>query len=102
MIVDAFRWTQAGTTTLSVTNSSQQAAVKAGQCVEVNNPSSTVTLFLEHDAAENNPTANTTTSYPVLPGHCKIFRMPDGATKLAYIGSAAGPTTMYITNGEGV
>lgn len=102
MIVDAFRWTQAGTTALSVTNSSQTATVKAGQCIEVNNPSTTVTLFLEHDAAQNAPTANTTTSYPVLPGQCKIFRMPDGATKLAYIGSAAGPTTMYITNGEGI
>lgn len=102
MIVDAFRWTQAGTTALSVTDSSQIATVKAGQCVEVNNPSSTITLFLEHNVETNAPTANTTTSYPVLPGHCKIFRMPDGATKLAYIGSGAGPTTMYITNGEGV
>lgn len=101
-IVDAFRWTDAGTTTLSATDSSQSTAVKAGSCVEVNNPSSTVTIFLEHKADNTTATANTTTSYPVMPGHCKIFRMPDGVTNLAYIGSAAGPTTFYITNGEGV
>ena len=103
MIIDAFQFAKAGTVTLSVTDSSQKVTFsKSGQNIEFNNPSSTVTLFVEHSVADNNPTANTTTSYPVLPGHCKIIRMPDGATTLAYIGSAAGPTTMYVSQGDGV
>lgn len=101
MIIDAFRWTKAGTLVLSVTTSSQQATLAAGQCVELNNPSSnTATVYFEHSVDDNNPTANTTTSYPVYPGQCKIIRMPDGATKLAYIGS--GSCTASLSTGEGV
>lgn len=108
MNVDAFQWTKAGTQTLSVTSSSQQIVVKAGASIEVTNPAlvaGTATannevLYLEHSTADNNPTANTTTSYPVYPGQCKIFRMPDGATTLAYIGTNSFTAT--ISAGVGI
>lgn len=101
MQIDAFKPRTAGTLTLSATAASQQVTIAGGGNIEVNNPATTGVIYLEQDGQGNNPTANTTTSYPVYPGQRKIIRMQDGATLLAYIGSIAGPTVFTISIGEG-
>lgn len=102
MQVDAFKPALAGTTVLSVTDSSQSLTLTTGSYLEIQNPSATVTIFVEQARNGTTATANTTTSYPILPGQSKIVRRHEGCTIMAYIGSAAGPTTAYVTTGEGV
>lgn len=102
MQVDAFMPTVSGTQTVSVgATSTQTAALAAGSLVEINN-AGVLTVFVEQDPVNNNPVASVSSSYPVLAGQSKIFRRMTGVTKLALIGSAAGPTTVYVSTGEGV
>jgi hypothetical protein len=103
MQVDAFQPTIAGSVVLSVTNTSQKVTLPAGSYIEIQVPTaSTTTAFFEQDTSANNPTANTTTSYPVMAGQAKLIRRQPGVTVLAYIGTVAGPNTVYISCGEGV
>lgn len=103
MQIDAFSPVSPGVSqTLSVTGgSAASATLGAGSYVEIQN-AGTLAVFAEWKAADNNPTAVVATSYPILAGQSKIIRLPAGVTKIAFIGAAAGPTTVYVTTGEGV
>jgi hypothetical protein len=102
MQVDAFLPANAATQTLSVTGASGlSAALGAGGSIEIQN-AGTLAVFAAWDAASNAPTAAVATGYPILAGQAKIIRLPAGTTKIALIGAAAGPTTVYVTPGEGM
>lgn len=42
----------------------------------------------------------TTSAFAIPPGQSHVLVVPTGATHLAHIGSAAGPTTLYMTRGH--
>lgn len=98
--VPAFEPVPGGTVTLSVTASSGNKQWNAGNLsrhCRIYNPSTTVTVFVEF--GDSAVAATTTTSAPVGPGQTQVFA--SGQPYVAAIGSAAGPTTVYFTPGEG-
>lgn len=91
-----------GTVSISVTASSNnvqyQATEDANSCVRLYNSSSTVIIFVEIDSSP--VVATTTNSMPIPPGGVAIIGGP--YQYIAAIGSAAGPSVLYITPGNGV
>ena len=100
-------------TTLSVTASSGFTLIppttggtgqwaQGGECLEITNVGPAV-VFLEF-CGGGNPivTATVANSYAVLAGQCKIVSMHPGDNGVSAIGSAAGPTVVYVTRGNGI
>ena len=100
---NAFAPEGAKTVTLSVTASSGNVQVRTNanareRHVRIYNPSTTVTVFVRF-GADNTVAATTTTDMPIAPGRTEILSA--AGDWVAAIGSAAGPTTVYFTPGEG-
>src|SRR5271154_3155783 len=73
-----------------------------GECIEVSNVGP-ATIFIESCGGPNGTVAATVAnSYAILSGQCKIIGMHNGDTGISAIGSAAGPTTLFVTRGNGV
>ena len=92
-------------TTISVTGSPTATALTGGgaptrQTVELQNAGS-LWVFVDFGTSSGVTTA-VATGYPVGPGQSKLVTIPAGYTHIAAIGSAAGPTTLYVTVGMGI
>lgn len=105
-----------GTIALSVTGSSGQATLNteptdganpdtsAGPQIEIVNTSTTLTVFAEFGT---NPTATIPVaggangSLPILPSSRRILTILGRPAKIALIASGAGPTLVYVTQGNG-
>jgi len=77
-----------------------------GEYIEVQNAGA-VTVFLETGPGTNVPTtcavvAAVASSYPILAGQSKIIKRAPGDTNFSVIGAAAGPTTLFMTLGNGI
>lgn len=114
MLIDVFKPAHLQTIAISVTGSSQLVLIPgSGTTIEVCNPSSSVTVFVETCPAAGTiipdpstaivPIVGTAGSYPILPGQSKKItrHIANNETYLSVIGSAAGPTVIYVTPGLG-
>lgn len=100
--IKAFRPDPKSTVILAVTAASQALQVRTNnnsRHLRVYNPSATVIVFVEF-SNNSGIVATTTTGMPVPPGGVEIFSGVD--QYIAAIGSAAGPTNVYFTPGEGL
>lgn len=85
--------------TVDVTGSSAQTTIATGQNQIRFFNAGAVIVFYE---IGSNPTAAVATSTPLFPGNEVTFTKDANATKLAMIGASAGPTTVYVTTGQGL
>ena len=89
------------TQTITVGTSSTNTALNFpdGDTYEFNNDG-TATVFVEWSTSGSPVTTTVTTSYPILPGQCKVLKKPRDATHLANISGTASQT-LYVTSGSG-
>ena len=113
MLVDAFKPSYQGTVTCSVTAASQTFKLDdQGECLLVQNTSAAVTIFCE--TGTSSVVAAVASGFPVLPGATRVIRRKSAADSnqmsanpglpdnyIAIIGSAAGPTNVYVSSGAG-
>ena len=89
------------TITLSVTGSSGTGSIASNaNSLEIQNAGSVI-VFVRVGASASVGSA-VITDYPILPGMSKIITKAYGADTIAAIGASAGPTTVYVTSGEGM
>src|SRR5690242_728936 len=98
----AFTPDPAATVNLGVTASTGRVLVrtttKLPRHCRIYNSSATVIVFVE--SGGSTVTASTSTSMPIPPGEVEVISLL--GDYVAAIGSAAGPTTVYFTPGEGI
>lgn len=101
MLIDPFQPGNQSQTTCSVTAASQFFLCGGnGYAVEVWNAGSN-TVFIETTSAGTGNSATVANSYPVGPGQCKVIQMHPQDTGITAIASVAGPTTLFVTRGNG-
>ena len=86
------------TQTITVANTATNTALTTPLCdfYEFNNDG-TATVFVEWSSSTV-VTSTITTSYPILPGQCKMLPRPTFATHLNNISGTTGQT-LYVTPG---
>ena len=119
-MVDAFLPANLGTLTLSVTAAAIGARIptggvtgafgshSGGEYLEIQNVGPQI-VFVETSPGASpggvdtpSVTATVANSYPVLVGQRKIIRRAQGDSFISVIGAAAGPSTVYVTPGNGI
>lgn len=90
------------TQTVSVTGSNVNTALTwpDADTYEFNNAGTATVFFVWSAAGGGAVTSTTTSSYPILPGQCKVVRRPKGATHIAVIATSA-TQTLYVSAGTG-
>jgi hypothetical protein len=100
MIIDPFQPTRLGQTTCSVTAASQFFIIPGdGGAVELYNAGTNI-VFVDF-ANSTSGAATVANSYPVGPNQCKTVQRLPGTLGINAIGAVAGPTTLYVTVGNG-
>ena len=101
MLGNAFQPATLGQVTISVAATSSFTAVPGnGDCLQIYNSGTTVLVFIESCGGSNGVTAATVAgSYCVPPGANVVIARHPGDTGISAIGSAAGPTNLYVSAG---
>lgn len=103
MRIDNFKGAQGKGKTLSVAGTSQQFTTAGGQALDIFNSGATQ-VFFNYNTDNSLATATTADggwSFMIGAGQRKVFDIPSGITNFACIGSAAGPSSVYVAEGEG-
>lgn len=92
-------------TSMAVSNANQAAALPGtgGDCCEVYNSSATVPVSVTFGGVNDTPVASIPgVGVIVAPGATKVMTLPVNTTQFAAIGTAIGPSTVYLQRGGGL